>query len=138
MKKMLLLVLSVVVLSLTGCSEKEEYDQINVEDYTIEEIAKMYVENLLSEEYEQAYQIYPHHLEMEKATSARFYKATMNSIFNQYGEVTERGEHFTTEVDEWEIVSFPTKFETGEFNINVVFDEDKNIAGFNFGEYGLE
>lgn len=134
MKKLLLGFAVVVTLLLTACGGND-YELIDVASYTHEELAEMYLDDLMNEEYDKAYQHYPHDSAMKNAVNGNAYKAIMEDLYRLYGDIQEVEEYIVSEVDGYTIISFPTKLESENLNLNVVLDGEKNIAGFNIGEY---
>ena len=138
MKRLFIVLAILLSISLVGCGNKEAIEPIDVNNYEYQELGEMYFNDLLDGEFDSAYEYYPHDEAMNKAVNARYYKNLMADIESQYGRPVEVEESFIVEVEGYIIVSIPVQYESENMNYNVVFNEAKEIAGFNIGEYAKE
>ncbi|MFA5527441.1 MAG: DUF3887 domain-containing protein [Peptostreptococcales bacterium] len=136
MKKVIILIMLVCMI-LAGCSSKGEKQVIeNGMDDVL--TANKLIETLVKEEFKKAYTEFGYDSKMEKAVNESVYKQIWDGLIDQQGEFVEIIGHKEVTSGEYNIVSIHTKFEKGIINLNVVFDKNHLIAGFNFTPYTEE
>lgn len=150
MKRYLVVIMFILVVFLVACSKNLSNDDsvINDNKENDTEVTKeeKLVEKRSVEEISMAFNIDFEEEDIESLINNYIYSEEMNAfmttknledLFNQMnlGETIERLDSTTEIVDEFIVVSTPTKFENNQLTINLVFDQDKVINGFNFGEF---
>jgi len=130
MKK--LFIISLTTLFLFGC-QSETTEEPVTDSRSIEEIAADFNQDLLSENYE----VIERNYNFTKQVKPYMRPASLEKIFTDLdcGKILEQQESFTQEANGYQIVSTPTIFERKNFNVNLVFDENKLIAGFNVSPF---
>lgn len=118
-----------------GCQNKEDELDVDYGDMSTIEIAVSYVQDLVNERYSSLNENYKYNQAMQKLIDNKQLDDTFKQINTQFGKCLVIGEAFVTEKDPHEIVNIPIKFQNGNTNINVVFDNKKNISGVNLGTY---
>lgn len=146
MKRLLILMMCLLLVFVVGCSKEnntennnandsnlEIEEPIEVVDKSIEEITRTFNEDIAAMAVDNLLNNYTYSAEMIEFMT----KETLEDLFNQMdlGHVIERREQITQNVDEYRVVSTPTIFENKRYTVNVVFDENNLISGFNFGEF---
>ncbi|MFP4697448.1 MAG: DUF3887 domain-containing protein [Eubacteriales bacterium] len=155
MKKIISLILiTLLVLNFTGCKEAEEKTDTNTKNEqtenkddeiesetkkpaeSVELIAKNYINDLISGNYSAAYNNYKHDNTMKSTASADFYKSIMTQLNSQLGDFKK---YISTEIDTTKpphtTVMINSRFELSSITINVVFNEENQIAGLNYKPY---
>jgi dienelactone hydrolase len=113
-------------------TQKENQDIISSD---IIKIATNYAMNLMEGDYEKAYSDYPHDAAMQAAVSAEKYKEMFDAIKAKNGDFQELGQAYSYEVSGYMAVDVPVKMSGENFNIEMYFDADNNIAGLKFVAY---
>ena len=135
-----ILLILCLTLGLSACNINNTNDD-DINDYKIGEeidlvkLGEDYVAALLEGNYEEAYDNYPHDEAMKKAMNANLYAETMVAIKDQIGDVVSLSPSYKYEFKQYIIVSIPIEGSKSNININVVFDSNSEIAGFNLSEF---
>jgi dienelactone hydrolase len=123
-----LLVLSLLLVA--SCSPKQEPPQIN-ED--IEDIAVKLVTDLSKEDFAKAANEYTYTAEMKKVISEKFFKEQVwDPIIKAYGAFQKITGTTASKAQGYDIISVKTTFEKANLNLNIVFNQNKVIAGINY------
>ena len=136
MKKIGIIILMMVLL--VGCGPKETVVEVTSNGEDNVKTANTYVELLAEENFSEAYTAFAYTEEMKKAVNEKVYKQIWDALIEQQGKYIAIAGFTETEAEGFNIVSIITEFENGKINLNVVFDEGNNIAGFNFTPYIAE
>jgi len=138
MKKIIVLSILSLVLALTLASCKKDEvtgkDQGSNGNIDIEKTAISFIEDLVNERYEEAYNNYTYDPKMKSAVSEKVYKNIMEQLYGSMGNFKGIVKTEKTNKDPYEIVAVVTEFENDYLNLNVVFTKENKIAGFNFTE----
>ncbi len=129
-------------------NEKGELAGINFSEYTFEqaggeastneeivETARAYLKDLVEEKYESAYNDYPHTAQMKGMVSPGEYESIFVELKKTAGGFIGFKGINVSEKDPYTIVSIGALFENQNYNMNVVFDLNGDIAGLNFSLY---
>jgi hypothetical protein len=139
MKKVILLGLCFLMTFTISCKKSEEPSEefIADEEYA-EETGALYLNDLFSGNYEDAYNEYPHDEAMTKAVNPQNYEGIFNSVYEQQGAFKGFSGSETRLEGEYIIFTSGVLFESGALNANVVFNKEGDIAGINFSDYTFE
>lgn len=143
MKKIFIVILALMLIgvSCAKSAEDEPVKQDKIEG-TKEEIATAYLQDFKAQNYSNMYQLYEATDEMKSATSESVYKQIYDSVTSTFGKLLEYGEVTSSEEDGYTIVSRVAVYEKSSVSLNVVFDSEGKLAGFNYtqveGEESLE
>lgn len=133
MKKILSVAVALsCILLLISCSNDAPEEVVTGD---IVEIAEEYVTFLLDGKYDEAYNNYVHDKTMKKAVNPEVYSQIMVSIEEFIGDVVTIHPSYKEQVEQYMVVSFPIEGSLNNTNLNVVFDSNSYIAGFNMGEF---
>ncbi len=145
MKKnsLIIFVILVSILTFSACNKAtdvtEETTQNEQENVTkdesnvdIEAIAESYVNDILNENYENAYNNYTMNSKLKDAFTPDIMKAVMTQLTETYGSFIKTINSSQSQSGQYNIVSFACEFEKQFISLNVVFDTEKQIAGFNY------
>ncbi len=130
MKRLSLLL--IVMLLFTACSTEEP--AVEKVTGTNEEIAASYVEDFTLKNMDNLLTRYTYDDKMNEAMNKDLLLQVYEQLEGTYGNYKETGEAETLESGAYIIVSTLTVWEGVNLNINVVFDGDSQIAGFNYTE----
>ncbi|MBI9015183.1 MAG: DUF3887 domain-containing protein [Clostridiales bacterium] len=150
MKKYIVLLLSILLVFSVGCSN-DEVNEVNntnetnvadndnavvedeavVDNRSIEEISKTFNTDLADMNIENLLNNYNYSVEMKEFMTEK----VLNDTFRQMnlGKIVEQKEMIQENSNEFIIISTPTIFENNQLTVNVVFNQSKEIAGFNYG-----
>ena len=138
-KGMIGLMLMAVVLG--GCQKASEPKQTDEPGTEVtdkvtgsrEEIAKAYVETLGACDFEKLLKGFAYDEQMQKA--AVQLQASLEPSLKQLGALKEIQKANEIEQGAYKIVQVPVLFENQNLSVNVVFNDQDQIAGVNFSEY---
>lgn len=120
--------LLVLMLAITSCSGNlNETNEIN-----INETALSFVNDLLDEKYDDAYDNYDFDTTMKKAVNSAILKQAMEQLIQSEGDFIEIADTQEIQQGSYDIIAFICEFEKNYMTLNVVFDQEKKIAGFNY------
>lgn len=140
MKRLWILMLSVILI--TGCTASPAEETPVVEtpmenestalDY--EEMGLGYLTLLSNGEYDKVKSTYAHDAKMDEAVDASFYEQLWGSFVQKYGAYDSMAFVSSSIQSGYNIYKYEVLFETYSLYVNVVFDNDGNIAGINMQE----
>ncbi|NLO76578.1 MAG: alpha/beta fold hydrolase [Clostridia bacterium] len=131
MKKFLLGFLLLGLLTVTSCSQKQNTPSPNNE--AIENIAVNLVTDMSKGEFNKAANEYSYTAEMKKVISAQFLQEQIwEPLTNAYGAFQAITGTTASQAQGYDIISVKTNFAKAKLNLNIVFDENKVIAGINY------
>ncbi|MDW7667736.1 MAG: alpha/beta hydrolase [Bacillota bacterium] len=136
--KKIFMILLVALLALASCSsDKEEADKSYTDDELLE-IGEEYINALLADDFEGAYEDFNHDEDMEKAVNPEGYREIFTQLYQQTGDFKEMtGKEIAVKGD-YRLASYGLVFENQSLNANVVFNDDGSIGGLNFAPYTFE
>jgi hypothetical protein len=120
------------MLLFTACSTEEA--PIEKVSGTNEEIAASYIIDFTQQNLDNLLTRYTYDDKMDEAMSKEVLLQVYEQLEGNYGNYKETGEAETIESGVYIIVSYLTYWEGANLNINIVFDGDSHIAGFNYTE----
>lgn len=141
MKKYILLMLLIVSLTVfISCNKKdsendskenisESVDELNID---IEKTAIEFVQDLVNDKYDDAYNNYDFTVTMKNAINPDALKKIMDEFKKAYGEFVKIIDTNESKKGAFDIIAVTCEFEKSNMNLNVVFDSDKKIAGFHY------
>jgi len=104
-------------------------------DEELNEIAKGYLRDLLEERYEDAYNNYDHNDQMTEMVNPDEYRNIFEELKKTAGQFIEFNGNDSSQKGIYSIVTMGVLFEKQNYNMNVSFDENRDIAGLNFSLY---
>lgn len=128
MKKIYILLL-VAILALTGCSQNELKEP---PEGPIETVANKFVQDMLDQDTEGLLNDYAYNEAMAKAFTKELIENAYEDIDSRFGAFISRDDFRLSKEQGYDIVSYLSSYENGYVNHNVIFDEDKRIAGYNY------
>ena len=141
MKRYFLLITFILLIFLVACSKNLEADsivknsekEVTKKERSIEEISNDFNIDFQNKSIENLINNYIYSDEMNLFMTTE----NLENLFVQMnlGKTIEKSVSTSEIVDDFIVVSTPRKFENKQLTINIVFDQDKVITGFNFGEY---
>ncbi len=128
----LFVLVMVLILSFTACNSGDganEGDENGMKAQ--EETAKSFVTDLVNENYEEVYNNYDYSEEMKNAVSVDFYRQIMEQLNSTLGSF--KGIEKTNRAAQggYDIIVVTCEFENNNINMNVVFNQENKIGGFN-------
>lgn len=118
-----------MVLVLIGCSTNEAiYQGLSIEELTVK-----FNTDIKNQDYKALASNYRYTNEMKSLMT----ESKLNETFSKLGagKVVEFKETVQSEKDGYIIMTTPTIFENASYDINLVFDANNKIAGYNFGAF---
>lgn len=136
--KKIFVVLLVSLLFFTSCSsDREEVDKSYTEEELLQ-IGEEYINALLANDFESAYNNFNHDEDMKKAVNPDGYSEIFAQLYQQTGDFKEMtGKEIVVKGD-YKLASYGLVFENQSLNANVVFNDDGSIGGLNFVPYTFE
>ncbi len=136
--KKIFMILLVALLALASCSsDKEEADKSYTDDELLE-IGEEYINALLADDFEGAYEDFNHDEDMKKAVNPEGYREIFTQLYQQTGDFKEMtGKEIAVKGD-YRLAYYGLVFENQSLNANVVFNDDGSIGGLNFAPYTFE
>ncbi|WP_202709662.1 DUF3887 domain-containing protein [Sporosalibacterium faouarense] len=138
-KQISIILILVLILGLTACTnsndtnnEDNSGDSTDNQNKSIEEIAVSFVKDLINGEYDTAYNDYEFDSKMKEAVNPSSLQAAIDQLKGSLGDFVKIVDKTQTSQDGYEIISVTCEFENDYMNLNVVFDQDSKIVGFNF------
>lgn len=141
MKRFILLMLLIVSLTVfISCNKKdsendskenisESVDELNID---IEKTAIEFVQDLVNDKYDDAYNNYNFTVAMKNAINPDELKRIMDEFRKAYGEFVKIIDTNESKKGAFDIIAVTCEFEKSNMNLNVVFDSDKKITGFHY------
>lgn len=129
MKKKIFVILLVLIISVAffACSNNGSSANIN-----IKEIGQNYIDDFFDNNFDNMVSGYNYDSTMKKAITKDFLKQTYDTVIAKTGKVVSQAEIQQKTQSGYEFVYKVVTFENVKLTVNVVFDKDNNIAGFNF------
>lgn len=129
MKKKIMVILLVLIISASffACSQNGSSANIN-----IKEVGQNYINDFFDNNFDNMVSNYNYDSAMKKAITKDFLKQTYDGVIAQTGKVVSQGEIQQKTQSGYEFVYKVVTFENVKLTVNVVFDKNNKIAGFNF------
>lgn len=129
--KTILIIIIIGSIIFSGCTEQKKETQQPTEQLTLEEKARIYVENLSKENYNPIYLNFTE--EVTSQFSFEDLQLTWESLINTYGTFEEIIKITKKTEQGYDVVYVTCSFSTlGNLDIRFVFNEQQLIAGFQF------
>lgn len=130
---LILVLIAASIFSFTACNrDKEVSDEtpqkMNID---IEKIAVDFVGDLVKGNFDDAYNNYSYEGKMKNAVNPDAYKELMEQLEAALGPFQKIIDTSNSAQEGYDIVSVTCEYEKDYRNINVVFDKDKKLAGYN-------
>ncbi len=132
-------------LFLMGCVPKAAEEEIGTaeslpvitigEDMSIIELATSFMEMFTTGRYEQMISDFNATENMRKAITAEIYAHAFDGMINQNGEFISYSVTEVISTSDFDVIPIVVTCEKDSLIVNVVFDSDKLLAGFNFALY---
>ncbi len=116
-------------------AEAQENAPATEEDMSLVETAQSYASDLMEGNYEKAYNEYAHDTAMQSAVNAEKYKQMFEQINKSNGAFKELGQPYSFEASGYTAVDVPVIMENENFNIEIYFNAQNEIAGLKFVAY---
>lgn len=127
-KKILLIVLAALIsLAFFSCSSSGANTNVN-----IKEVGQNYINDFFNNNFDNMVSGYNYDSAMKKAITKDFLKQTYDTVIAQTGKVVSQGEIQQKTQSGYEFVYKVVTFENVKLTVNVAFDKNNKIAGFNF------
>lgn len=140
---LVVLLITTTIFSFTSCAKEETFENSKEENTkenqsnnneNIEDIAKSFIKNLTNNEYEKAYNDYNFDEKMKNAVNPQVLEQIMGQLQNSVGNFIDIVEVSSNTSSQYQIISVTCEFEEEFMNLNVVFNQENQIAGFNFSK----
>ncbi|MFO8078410.1 MAG: DUF3887 domain-containing protein [Thermoplasmatota archaeon] len=129
--KSILLLTVIISIMISGCTEQKKETQPPEEQLTMEEKARIYVENLSNENYNPLYMNFTE--EVTSQFSFEDLQLTWESLISNYGTFEEIIKITKKTEQGYDVIYVTCSFSTlGNLDIRFVFNEQQLIAGFQF------
>ncbi|MFP4457360.1 MAG: DUF3887 domain-containing protein [Clostridia bacterium] len=127
------IIMSLILLILfSGCNPEAVEKDIEQYDGTMKEIAEHFVNDFVSKDVDSILEKYNYTLQVEQALNRMMFIQVYSQIENVNGEFTEIGERTESNSLESSIITYQLIYTEGSIKLNIVFDNEKKIAGFNY------
>ncbi len=120
----------VIILAITSCGDNIQEN----EEKDINEIALSFINDLLDGNYDYAYENYSFTDEMNKAIDSAFLDQFMTQVKQLAGDFVAIEDTQESKHETYDIINIICEFEKKYMSLNVVFDQQKKIAGINSAE----
>ncbi len=117
----------IILFSFYACSQNGSSSNIN-----IKEVGQNYINDFFDNNFDKMVSDYNYDSAMKKAVTKDFLKQTYDGVIMQTGKVVSLGEIQQKTQSGYEFVYKVVTFENVKLTVNVVFDKNNKIAGFNF------
>jgi len=114
------------------------FDLASIESLSDDELletAKAYLGELIKEEYGNAYKNYPHNAQMMEMVNPEKYENIFKELKKTAGDFTGYNGIDISQKGTYRIIAIGTHFEKQNYNMNVTFEENGDIAGLTFSLY---
>lgn len=128
MKKIFIILLILIIsIAFFACSGNGANSNIN-----IKEVGENYIADFFNNKFDNMVSGYEYDSAMKKAISIDFLKQTYDAVIEQTGQVVSQEEIQQKTQSGYEFVYKVVTFQNVKLTVNVVFDKNNKIAGFNF------
>lgn len=131
MKKAIILTFIFLVL-VSGCNQQVVEEEINKYEGTMIEIAEHFVDDFISKDIDSILEKYNYTLQVEQALNRMMFVQVYSQIENVNGEFVEIGDKKESNSLENSIITYQLIYTNGSIKFNLIFDNEKRIAGFNY------
>jgi hypothetical protein len=143
MKKPIAFILCIMLLFFSSCKKTEPATTPTEEIIIIDENyvalhGQAYIDDLFNKKYSEAYENYPHDKAMKNAVDPEKYESFFVELYEKYGSFLKYAGNSVELKGNYFIYSVGAVFESGELNVNAVFDKEGLLAGLNFGIFTFE